>query len=176
MKIAASHHIGALGLPFGVLIVFPSLLLLVTGDYSLPWTSGQLIDSLVRLLGLSLVFIGATLLFTCIRMFSRIGEGTLAPWAPPKKLVVEGLYRYTRSPMILGVIIVGFGESMFFSSLALLILFLFFWALNHIYFIVSEEPGLLARFGQEFQTYKENVPRWIPRRTPWYPDAESEGN
>jgi protein-S-isoprenylcysteine O-methyltransferase Ste14 len=176
MKIAARYHISALGLPFGVLIVFPSLLLLVTGDYSLLWTSGQLIDSLIRLLGLFLIFVGATLLFICIRMFSRIGEGTLAPWAPPKKLVVEGLYRYTRSPMILGVIIVGFGESMFFSSLALLLLFLFFWALNHIYFIVSEEPGLLVRFGHDFQIYKDNVPRWVPRRTPWYPTTESDSN
>jgi protein-S-isoprenylcysteine O-methyltransferase Ste14 len=163
----------ALGLPFGVLVVLPFLLMLLTGDYSFPWTSGQLFDSLFRILGLSIILIGTALLLVCIRMFSRIGKGTLAPWAPPKRLVVEGLYRYTRSPMISGVLIVVLGESIFFSSLVIFILFVFFWALNHVYFILSEEPDLLARFGDEFRVYRENVPRWIPRCTPWHPETDS---
>jgi protein-S-isoprenylcysteine O-methyltransferase Ste14 len=47
-----------------------------------------------------------------------------------------------------------------------LIAFLFF-AINHVYFILSEEPGLEKRFGQEYLEYKKNVPRWIPRLKPW---------
>lgn len=165
-------HLSALGLPIGVLIVIPSILMLLTGDYSFPLLSGHPIDILFGLLGLFLIFVGTSLLIVCIRMFSRIGKGTLAPWAPPQKLVVEGLYGYTRSPMISGVLVVVLGESIFLYSLAIFILFLFFWVLNHIYFIKSEEPGLEARFGDEFRVYKENVPRWIPRRTPWYSDTE----
>jgi protein-S-isoprenylcysteine O-methyltransferase Ste14 len=172
MKMPDRTYVSALGLPFGVLVVLPFLLMLLTGDYSLPWTSGQLFGSLFRMLGLSIIFIGSALLIISIRTFSRIGKGTLAPWAPPKRLVIEGFYRYTRSPMISGVLIVVLGESIFFSSLAIFILFVFFWALNHVYFILSEEPGLLARFGDEFKVYKESVPRWIPRRTPWYPKSD----
>ncbi|MFW9959314.1 MAG: hypothetical protein ACFFCT_14700, partial [Candidatus Odinarchaeota archaeon] len=47
---------------------------------------------------------------------------------------------------------------------------------NHIYFIMSEEPGLLARFGNEYRLYMANVPRWIPRRTPWYQEGQQEKN
>jgi protein-S-isoprenylcysteine O-methyltransferase Ste14 len=98
--------------------------------------------------------------------FLKTSDGTMAPWAPPKKLVVVGLYRHTRSPMISGVLLAVLGESILFTSLTILVLFVFFWALNHIYFIFSEEPGLLARFGEDLRVYKENVPRWISRSEP----------
>jgi len=59
------------------------------------------------------------------------------------------------------------GESIVFGSLGILICFLLFFIINHIYFIYSEEPGLAKRFGDEYMTYKRNVPRWIPRLRPW---------
>ena len=39
-----------------------------------------------------------------------------------------------------------------------------------VYIPLSEEPGLVKRFGEEYLTYKQNVPRWIPRLTPWEGD------
>jgi len=42
-----------------------------------------------------------------------------------------------------------------------------FVAINCVYFLLYEEPGLERRFGEEYLSYKRNVPRWIPRRTPW---------
>jgi protein-S-isoprenylcysteine O-methyltransferase Ste14 len=45
--------------------------------------------------------------------------------------------------------------------------FLLAFGVNHVYFITSEEPGLYKRFGDEYLEYKKNVPRWIPRLTPW---------
>jgi protein-S-isoprenylcysteine O-methyltransferase Ste14 len=100
-------------------------------------------------------------------MFSNIGEGTLAPWAPTQKLVVVGIYRYMRNPMITGVLFALLGEWIVLSNYALFLWFLFFFLGNHVYFIKSEEPGLVARFGEEYELYRENVPRWLPRRTPW---------
>jgi hypothetical protein len=44
---------------------------------------------------------------------------------------------------------------------------LLFFVVNHMYFVLSEEPGLERRFGDSFRTYKANVPRWIPRSKPW---------
>jgi protein-S-isoprenylcysteine O-methyltransferase Ste14 len=45
-------------------------------------------------------------LLWCVRDFYVSGRGTLAPWDPPKHLVVVGLYRFTRNPMYIGVLMV----------------------------------------------------------------------
>jgi protein-S-isoprenylcysteine O-methyltransferase Ste14 len=42
-----------------------------------------------------------------------------------------------------------------------------FVLVNHAYFIAVEEPGLERRFGERYRAFKANVPRWLPRRTPW---------
>ena len=68
-----------------------------------------------------------------------------------------------RNPMISGVIAVLAGEPLFFGSLAIGILAVIFFLINHVYFTYSEEPGLEKRFGESCQEYKKRVPRWIPR-------------
>ena len=98
-----------------------------------------------------------------------MGEGTLAPWMPTKKLVISGLYRYVRNPMILGVLLVLWGESILFCSYRIAIWLVVFFIINHLYFSLFEEPGLIKRFGREYVEYKKNVRRWIPRLKPWYP-------
>jgi protein-S-isoprenylcysteine O-methyltransferase Ste14 len=45
-------------------------------------------------------------------------------------------------------------------------------AVNSVYFPLSEEKGLERRFGDDYRTYKANVPRWIPRVTAWRPPDE----
>ena len=49
---------------------------------------------------------------------------------------------------------------------------LFFFAANSVYFPLSEEKGLERRFGDDYRTYKANVPRWVPRLTAWRPPDE----
>jgi protein-S-isoprenylcysteine O-methyltransferase Ste14 len=168
-------QIVSFSLPFGVLIVIPTCLIVLSNDYVLGWGFDP-VDIFLLLLGISLIVFGAALLIVCIRMFARIGNGTLAPWAPTQNLVVGGLYRRARNPMISGVLIVILGESIFFSSLPIFVWFILALLVNHIYFIKSEEPGLIARFGDEYRNYMEHVPRWIPRRTPWYPEPKQEEN
>src|SRR5437867_13130065 len=55
-------------------------------------------------LGWPVVSFGACVLLWCVRDFYAIGKGTLAPWDPPKKLVVAGFYRFVRNPMYVGVL------------------------------------------------------------------------
>lgn len=119
------------------------------------------------ILGALLISLGIGFLIYTNKSFISRGKGTLAPWDPPKKLVISDAYRYVRNPMITSVLIIVLGESFIFSSIELFILFLFFFVLNHVYFVYSEEPGLIKRFGDEYIEYKKNVPRWIPRLTPW---------
>ena len=120
--------------------------------------------------------IGFTLAIGSVRQFNRFGEGTPAPWNPPQKLVIQGPYKYVRNPMISGVLFILLAMSLFFQSWPLAGWLLFFFIANAFYFPFSEEKGLEKRFAQEYQTYKKNVPRWIPRFTPYALKEKSKLN
>lgn len=120
-------------------------------------------------LGMNLFLVGLILLVNTARLFSRVGQGTLAPWDPPRRLVILGPYRYVRNPMISGVMFMLLGEAALLWSGAVLGWFVFGVLLNTVYFKLSEEPGLLKRFGQAYRTYRANVPMWVPRIRPWDP-------
>jgi protein-S-isoprenylcysteine O-methyltransferase Ste14 len=109
-----------------------------------------------------------------IRRFARDGEGTLAPWDPTQRLVVEGVYRHVRNPMITGVVTNLVGEALLFGSSALAVWALLFALANAIYIPLAEEPGLERRFGADYRRYKAGVPRWIPRVRPWTDPRDSE--
>jgi protein-S-isoprenylcysteine O-methyltransferase Ste14 len=160
-------HASSYLLPIGVMIIVPWFLMWLTTDTTLGWSFAGFLNLMIMLIGLTILFTGVVLMTACIQMFSSVGEGTLAPWAPTQKLVAVGVYRYMRNPMITGVLLGLLGEAIILSNYAVFLWFLVFFIGNHIYFIKSEEPGLLKRFGQEYVDYFENVPRWLPRRTSW---------
>jgi protein-S-isoprenylcysteine O-methyltransferase Ste14 len=158
------HLLSILLLPVTVTVVVPALLLGdPPGGASLP---GRAAGVLVGVLGLLLV--GST-----IRQFATRGHGTLAPWDPPEKLVVSGIYRRVRNPMITGVVLLLCAESLFFRSLVLAGWMAVVFALNALYIPWVEEPGLVRRFGAAYEEYRAHVPRWIPRLTPWDPPHSS---
>ncbi|UCZ54668.1 isoprenylcysteine carboxylmethyltransferase family protein [Bacillus shivajii] len=161
-----SHLISILLLPFNVTVIIPSLLLLFF-HFDFGWGLRFPITLVVYLVGGISLLLGLTLVILTVRQFATRGKGTLAPWDPPQKLVVTGPYRYTRNPMISGVVLVLIGEVMIFGSIPLLIWFLMFTTINYSYFIIGEEPHLEKKFGEEYVEYKKNVPRLFPRRTPW---------
>lgn len=166
------EHASSFLLPITVMILIPWVLMWLTKDVTVGWNFPWPYDLVILLIGTLILLFGIALLVICIRMFVSIGKGTLAPWAPTHKLVVVGIYRNMRNPMITGVLLGLFGESIILSSYAVFLWAMFFFLGNHIYFIKSEEPGLLKRFGNEYKTYFENVPRWWPRRTPWTPSED----
>ncbi len=163
------HVVAILALPTLVTIIIPMLLVYMTQLLVIGWLLSYPFNFLPTATGLVVAIAGLITLIQTNRYFASIGQGTLAPWAPTSKLVVHGVYLYVRNPMILGVLMILLGESIFIGSYAIFLWFLFFAIGNHMYFIKSEEPGLIARFGDEYLRYLENVPRWIPRITPWNP-------
>jgi protein-S-isoprenylcysteine O-methyltransferase Ste14 len=122
--------------------------------------------------GLILMVAGLAGIALTVGLFIHIGKGTLAPWSPPKRLVVTGPYAYVRNPMITSVVAVLLGEALFFGSWRILAWAVLVFVVNHLYFILSEEPGLARRFGEEYGAYKRNVPRWLPRLVPWRPGGK----
>jgi len=172
MRQDATSQIKSFVLPFTVLVVIPLLLIVGTKGFRLGWGLGLPYDAVVVCIGLIILAAGLYLLIATIMLFAKIGKGTLAPWSPPKKLLVIGPYRYVRNPMILGVQITLLGESIITGSVAVFVCFVLCFIINHFYFIFSEEPGLLRRFSNEYIRYKDNVPRWIPKLSPWKNDSE----
>jgi protein-S-isoprenylcysteine O-methyltransferase Ste14 len=128
------------------------------------------------LLGAVLLVLGLALVVWTVTLFGQVGEGTLAPWDATRKLVVRGPYRYVRNPMITGAALILAGEAVAFRSWGIAILLVVFATVNAVYMPLSEEPGLRRRFGEEYGSYCEHVPRWIPRASPWRADEPDGGS
>jgi protein-S-isoprenylcysteine O-methyltransferase Ste14 len=162
-------------LPVNVTLVVPAVVLTAGKGPKVGWGFDGVVAALPVLLGVVSMATGLALGAWTVRLLARIGQGTLAAWDPTRHLVVAGPYRYVRNPMITAVFGVLLGEAALFGSPALLIWSGVFLAINCMYFLIYEEPGLERRFGEEYRLYKRNVPRWIPRRTPWAPPPTEVG-
>jgi protein-S-isoprenylcysteine O-methyltransferase Ste14 len=148
-------------LPFNVLVIIPAVILYFT-DYN--W---ELNNLCLLIVGTILLISGLFLAGWTMWLFAKKGKGTAAPWNPPKKLVVAGPYCHVRNPMIASVLIMLLAESLLLKSWYIFALFILFLIGNIIYFPLFEETDLEKRFGKDYEVYRRNVPRWIPRLTKW---------
>jgi protein-S-isoprenylcysteine O-methyltransferase Ste14 len=151
-------------------LAVPAVLLYFGESPSVGWGLDPPLSVLPVAIGVLLIVAGLAVMYGTIRLFSAVGEGTLAPWDPPRRLVLRGPYRHVRNPMIVGVLTVLFGEAALLGSGAVAIWALVFFAVNAVNFPLVEEPQLERRFGDDYATYKRHVPRWIPRLRPWTPE------
>lgn len=115
------------------------------------------------LLASGFFIIGGMIYLWCIWDFATFGRGTPAPTDAPKKLVVRGLYRYTRNPMYLGVLTVILGWVVLFRAFNLLVYALCVGTVFHLFIVFYEEPHLQKTFGMTYDQYRSRVGRWLPR-------------
>lgn len=115
-----------------------------------------------RAAGVALMVVGGVVAFACIATFVTRGQGTPAPFDPPRKFVATGPYRYVRNPMYVGGFIVLLGFGMFERSPAILLFTLPWLLLAHLFVILYEEPHLRATFGETYEEYCRTVRRWLP--------------
>jgi len=120
-----------------------------------------------RILGGILIIAGVPGIVDSFARFALEGLGTPAPIAPAQKLVVTGLYRYVRNPIYIALVAVILGQALLFGDLRLLWYGALLWFFFHVWVVIYEEPTLKETFGTEFESFRTNVPRWIPRLTPW---------
>ena len=167
----AGRHLKAIGLlPGMVTVVIPAGIVAIAGT-DVGWGLDGAPAALPVVAGALLAAAGAALWYVTVRLLAGEGEGTLAPWDATRKLVVRGPYRYVRNPMITGVVLVLLGEAALLGSRGVLAWAGIFFAINGVWFRLVEEAGLVRRFGAEYEQYRRNVPRWVPRRTPWPPES-----
>jgi protein-S-isoprenylcysteine O-methyltransferase Ste14 len=107
--------------------------------------------------------IGAVIIVWCSVDMVQKGRGTPAHVDPPKKLIVNGLYRYVRNPIYLGALLVQLGFILWAGSGLMIVYFLLFTLAYQILIVLIEEPILRAMFGEEYLAYCSRVPRWIPK-------------
>ena len=111
--------------------------------------------------GWILVVVGSVLLLWCVREFYVAGKGTLAPWSPPRHLVTSGLYRISRNPMYVAVLLILAGWAVGFQSRALTIYAIVVAAAFHLRVVFGEEPWLARTHGDAWARYKTQVRRWL---------------
>ena len=109
----------------------------------------------------AVVCAGTVLLLWCVREFYVAGRGTLAPWSPPKRLVVSGPYRFTRNPMYVSVVTIVLGWSVLWDSRMLIYYALGTLATVYVRVRMIEEPWAARTFGSQWEAYRGRVPRWF---------------
>jgi protein-S-isoprenylcysteine O-methyltransferase Ste14 len=124
---------------------------------------------LFRILGVVMIAAGLPILLDSFARFAIQGLGTPAPIAPPQRLIVTGLYRWVRNPMYVAVSLLIFGQGFLFGSLRLLQYGLLIWLAFFAFVVFYEEPALSRKFGNEYEEFCAQVPRWIPRLKPLEP-------
>jgi protein-S-isoprenylcysteine O-methyltransferase Ste14 len=166
------RHLRAIALlPAVATIAVPAALVLLT-DERAGWGLEGALAALPIAIGAALLTAGLGLFAWTVGLFASAGRGTLAPWDPTRRLVVRGVYRHVRNPMISGVALVLFGEAALLGSWPLLAWSLIFLLLNAVYIPLVEERGLERRFAEGYRSYRRNVPAWIPRLKPWQPPGD----
>lgn len=161
------HLLSVLILPVTMVVVVPWWIARNYGvDARVP---DRLLEWLAVAAGAVAGGIGFALFAASLRLFFTVGRGTLAPWDPPRHLVVRGPYRYVRNPMISGVVLLQTAIALSLRSWPHAVWAATFLAANLIYFPLVEEPMLEEKFGDEYRTYKRYVSRFLPRLRPWNP-------
>jgi protein-S-isoprenylcysteine O-methyltransferase Ste14 len=122
---------------------------------------------LFRFAGAMLITLGTIGLLDSFVRFAVQGLGTPAPVFPTRHLVVTGLYRYVRNPMYVAVVSTILGQGLVLGNARVIGYGAIVWLLFHVFVLLYEEPTLKASFGSEYRLFCAEVPRWIPRFSPW---------
>ena len=96
------------------------------------------------------------------KLFARY-KTTISPLKPSDAtaLVTEGMYRYSRNPMYLGLLLLTIASTIWFGTWFGIIINIVFIFLINFFQIIPEEEALLEIFNEEYEEYKKNVRRWI---------------
>jgi protein-S-isoprenylcysteine O-methyltransferase Ste14 len=164
MLLLIRHALAIAVLPFTVTVLVPLWVARRNGVTLRPPASW--LDFALILAGALAAAVGGWLFVWSLYNFAARGRGTLAPWDPPRALVVEGPYRFVRNPMISGVIFILVAEALWLRSVPHGVWAAVFFATNAAYIPLIEEPMLRARFGAAYDDYCRAVRRLLPRLRP----------
>ena len=113
-------------------------------------------------LGIFLLLSGFFILVSAVRLF-RKDETTVNPLSPEQatKLVTDGIFKYSRNPMYLGMAVVLSSIAVFFNLLGGIILIALFCAYITKFQIIPEERAMRDLFSDDFDKYIKETRRWV---------------
>ena len=162
-----------LGTLFFLIIIVPIFMIWIPRTILLsPYQIYEFDIGKIRLLGLFPILLGSAIYVTCSGSFLFIGRSSPIPFTQTKRLIVKGFYRYVRNPLYIAGVLVLVGEAVLFQSIGISIYCLTMFGMFNLH-VHMEETFLASEFGAEYDRYRNSVPRWIPRLTP-YRDKDSE--
>jgi len=134
----------------------------------LPWgldliRTGTTRGAAAETLGAVALTAGVLIYGACAFSFAWLGRGTPSPTDYTRSLVVAGLYRYSRNPMYVGVMLVLAGEFVLFgtSQWASITYLASFVVIVNLFIVLYEEPALHDKFGIAYDEYRRSVRRWF---------------
>ena len=144
--------------------LFVGLILVYLPGQVLSWSGITRSSSIgtQQALGMIVGAIGAIIALWCIVTFAFSGKGTPAPFDPPRRLVNRGPYKFVRNPMYIGAGLALTGAAVFYESWPLLSYAVIFFVITHCFIVWYEEPTLRRTFGKDYETYCQQVKRWLP--------------
>jgi protein-S-isoprenylcysteine O-methyltransferase Ste14 len=110
--------------------------------------------------GALLVVVGIVMSAAGAGAFRRVGT-PVVPFERSTVLVTDGLYRFTRNPMYLGLVLSLCGVAILLGSISAWIpIPVFVWIIQ-ARFIAGEERFLEEIFGEQYRAYRQRVRRWL---------------
>jgi len=151
--------------PVGLVVFFGILLLVVFGSLFMDRSFGfpkLLSGPIGTFIGVVILSLGLVIWVWCVVWFSK-AKGTPVPFNPPRELITEGPYAWSRNPMLTGVFAFLFGIGFTLHSVSMV----FVWTPVFVIFNVLElkkieEPELERRFGESYIEYRRRVPMFVP--------------
>jgi len=120
----------------------------------------KIITSPFNYSGIVVGICGLALAASGVISFKKAGTA-IKPFESSTILVKDGVYRYTRNPMYLGMVILLIGVASYLGSLTPYVVIPVFFLIIQQCFVKHEEPFLENIFGQEYLDYKDKVRRWL---------------
>ncbi|MAV69798.1 MAG: hypothetical protein CMG04_03210 [Candidatus Marinimicrobia bacterium] len=115
-----------------------------------------------NLLGIFTIIVGLVCILSAINLFKKY-KTTITPLNPSSatNLITNGIYKFSRNPMYLGMLLILAGISIMVNPIGGLLLMLIFLTYINKFQIIPEEKAMADLFKDEFLEYKEKVRRWI---------------
>ena len=114
------------------------------------------------LISIIILLIGLLILTNPIFKFIK-SKTTIDPikFKKVNKLIISGIYKYSRNPMYLGLLMIVISTSIFFLNIFSITTPLLFYCWINRFQIKREEIFLTEKFGEEYMSYKIKTRRWI---------------
>lgn len=154
------QFLSGLAVILAVWIIIPLFLILLNRFFNLPVVN----NSMARFAGAIFFVVGVSGVLYFTKIHIKAGRITPVPSVEsPKRFIAEGLYRYSRNPMYLTILLTFFGGFLLLGYFLLFIYFLISILALHLFVVCVEEPELQKKFGERYIEYVRKVPRWLPK-------------